>query len=228
MYPCKFDYPLSGNDWLQFYALHNVFHPGLDLNKGSGDSDCGADVVSPKDGTIEFVNQNIPAGRGLGIFVVIKHHDGFYSQHCHLKDAVVVAGQVVKEGDLIGHVGKTGTEVCHLHFEVFGEPMATLKRSWKYPWAFYPVGKSKAWIEKYYINPHTWLKPAEIPAWAKSAAEKAKAKGIIVDWSDPYRIFGNEFLEWSLEKAGLLDPSKHEGKVNQSRYAVALEKAGII
>jgi murein DD-endopeptidase MepM/ murein hydrolase activator NlpD len=232
MYPCQYDLPLTGNDFCQYFGPHNVYHPALDLNKGFGNQDCGNDVKPYKDGEVEFVNLNPAKGRGFGIFIIVNHGDGTYSRYAHLNDAKVVTGQEVKRGELIGHVGNTGTTWCHLHFEVFGEAMAQIQRNHQYPWCFYPVGKSEAWVRKYYLNPWEELKKAEeaaiipIPEWANEAAEKAKATGIIKDWSNPLTVVGDERLEFSLEKAGLLDPAKHEGKVTLARWVVVLDKLG--
>lgn len=66
----------------------------------------------------------------------------------------------------------------------------------------------------------------EIPEWAKESVEKAKASGIITNWENPFKQVGDEVLEWSLEKAGLLDPEKHEGFVSLVRWAVVLDKLG--
>lgn len=221
--------PLSGLDWLQWYKPHQVYHPGVDFNWGRGNEDAGLPIVSVKDGTVEFVNNSEAHGRGLGLYIIIKHSDGVYSRYAHLSKVDVKVGQKIREGDYIGRLGKTGpTEYAHLHFELFGEAMAEIQRNHTYKWSFYPVGKSKAWVEKHYINPWEYLKAPEMPEWAKIAATKAKKKGIITDLSNPYAEFGNERLEWSLEKAGLLDPSKHEGKVTLARWLVVLDKLGLL
>lgn len=228
--PCDYDLPMSGNDYLQFYAPHNVYHPGIDLNKGYGDSDCGNEIRSPRDGVVEFLNEVESKGHGFGLFVIIKYPDGTYSRMAHMKDIIgLVKGSKVSQGQLLGHVGKTGTSYCHCHFEVFTEELAVIQRAHVYPWCFYPSGKSRDWVQSHYINPWEWLKTStSIPDWALSAVAKAKAKGTIIDWSNPYKIVGDETLEWTLEKSGLLDPAKHEGKITLVRWAVVLEKLNLI
>lgn len=232
-YPCIYDLPMSGNDWVQFYAPHNVYHPGIDLNKGYGNSDCGNDVLCPKDGVVEFINRVEAQGRGFGLFVIIKHTDGNYTRYAHLNDIAggLTIGIQIKEGSLIGHVGKTGTSYCHLHFEVFNEKLAEVQRKHTYKFCFYPSSKTKAWVQEHYLNPWEWLKAPQvqtIPEWAVKPIEKAKAKGIITDWSNPYGLVDSEKLEWILEKAGLLDPAKHEGRVTLVRMAVVLEKLNLL
>lgn len=68
----------------------------------------------------------------------------------------------------------------------------------------------------------------EIPEWAQSSVDKAKSTGRITHWDNPYLVVGTETLEYSLEKSGLLDPTKHEGKVTLLRWACALDKAGLL
>lgn len=66
----------------------------------------------------------------------------------------------------------------------------------------------------------------DIPEWGKEAVEACKAGGVIKDWSNPYAVVGNERLEFALEKAGLLDPRTHEGKVTLLDLAVVLHRIG--
>jgi murein DD-endopeptidase MepM/ murein hydrolase activator NlpD len=52
-------------------------------------------------------------------YVVISHENGWETQYLHFSKVVVVAGQRVKAGDLIGYSGKTGWACgSHLHFKV--------------------------------------------------------------------------------------------------------------
>ncbi len=225
MYPCKYDLPVTGNDFCQFFAPHNVYHPGVDFNKGSGNQDCGNEVLAAREGVAIFVNTEAVKGHGFGIFIIIKHSDGTYARYAHLQETSLEKNVKVVEGQQIGKVGNTGTTYCHLHFEVFGEDLAKIQESHTNPWAYYPSGKSKEWIEQHYLNPWTWLKtePA-IPDWAKKVVEKAKKTGIITDWTNPYEVIGGERLEWIFEKIGLLEATKHEGKVTLIRLAMILEK----
>ena len=60
-----------------------------------------------------------------GNYVVISHtppyddveRKGFTSRYLHLRDVPnVSAGEEVVQGELLGYMGKTGTEFTHLHF----------------------------------------------------------------------------------------------------------------
>lgn len=221
--------PLTGNGFCQFYAPHNVYHPGVDLNKGYGNQDCGNPVYAAKDGIVEFVNNEESEGHGFGIFLILRHPDGNYTRYAHLHVVEPLkVGDRVTEGQHMGLLGRTGpTTYCHLHFEVFNEMLAYFQRLHKHPWCFYPVGKSEAWVREHYLNPFEWLKiQTLIPEWAEIAVEKAKESGVITDWSNPYEAVGNRRLEWALEKAGLLNPAKHENCVTLVRLAVVLDKLG--
>ncbi len=77
-------------------------------------------------------------------------------------------------------------------------------------------------------NIYSYFCGLDIPEWGKSAVEKCKAKSVINDWSNPYAVAGNERLEFALEKAGLLDSTKHEGKVTLLDLAMVFERAKIV
>ncbi len=88
------------------------FNSGLDLLAATGTP---VRVVGA--GTVAFA-----AERGsYGNLVVVNHNWGRQTRYAHLKGVAVRAGQIVKQGDLVGWVGLTGkpnlTEP-HLHFEV--------------------------------------------------------------------------------------------------------------
>jgi murein DD-endopeptidase MepM/ murein hydrolase activator NlpD len=160
MYPTKYDTPLTGLDWLEYYSKHNVYHPGIDFNKGYGDQDCGQEIVCPKSGVVEFFWDSIWNTGGFGRFVIIRHNDGMYTRYAHLRsiDPIIKDGARIKEDDLIGFLGKTGTTYCHLHFEVFNEKCANWQRKHWRAWRAYPSGWAKHSIQDYYLNPWEWLK----------------------------------------------------------------------
>lgn len=156
MYPTKIDKPLTGLDWLEWYGPHNAWHPGLDFNTGYGNQDLGNEVVAPRSGFVEYVY----TGRwhsGFGKFVIIHHNDGSFTRYAHLQDVEVKQGKEVQEGQLIGHVGNTGTTYAHLHFEVFNEKLADIQKGHWRRWRYYPSGKTKNWVMQHYINPWQWL-----------------------------------------------------------------------
>ena len=61
--------------------------------------------------------------RGLGWFVELEHRGGLRSLYAHLSEIRVTSGMRVRQGDVIGTVGKTGNArhawiIPHLHLEV--------------------------------------------------------------------------------------------------------------
>jgi murein DD-endopeptidase MepM/ murein hydrolase activator NlpD len=109
-------------------------HRGLDI-----DATVGEPVRAVADGVVQFAGLDQPGklpARALlprqlrkfrarrmgpgGFFVRIMHADGVRSGYFHLTDFDVVPGQVVRAGEVIGTVGRTGVKVSgsHLHFEV--------------------------------------------------------------------------------------------------------------
>ncbi|WP_431989803.1 M23 family metallopeptidase [Streptomyces albogriseolus] len=84
-------------------------HTGIDFHAASG-----TPVQSVGVGTV------VEAGWGgaYGNQVVIKMHDGTYTQYAHLSSVAVSAGQEVTAGQQIGLSGATGNVTgAHLHFE---------------------------------------------------------------------------------------------------------------
>lgn len=81
-------------------------------------------VVSHSAGVIVGIRTNIKgfvSGGSYGNYVKIKHPDGYYTLYAHLKygSIKVKLGDKVKEKQVIGYMGATGTAYGgHLHFEV--------------------------------------------------------------------------------------------------------------
>lgn len=54
-----------------------------------------------------------------GNYIIVNHGNGFETVYAHLSQILVVAGQVVQRGEVIGLVGSTGRSTGpHLHFEL--------------------------------------------------------------------------------------------------------------
>jgi murein DD-endopeptidase MepM/ murein hydrolase activator NlpD len=71
----------------------------------------GLEVVSASDGKVVF------SGNKYGKTVIIE--SGSYKiTYGHLQDILVKMGDIVQVGDLVGHLGATGTVNPHLHFEI--------------------------------------------------------------------------------------------------------------
>ena len=92
----------------------NRLHRGVDL---AGAIDTPVQAI--RSGRVLEVGNH----RGLGRFVVIQHDGGLRSLYAHLNATQVTEGLRVRQGAVIGTIGKTGNArhpsiVPHVHFEV--------------------------------------------------------------------------------------------------------------
>lgn len=101
-------YRASGASWSSGY------HTGVDFAVPTGTS-----VRSVTSGTV------VSAGwaGSYGYQVVVRHHDGRFSQYAHLSAISVRGGQKVNSGQTLGRSGNTGNSTGpHLHFEIRTAP----------------------------------------------------------------------------------------------------------
>lgn len=102
-------YSVTLDDWRS--------HEAIDVAASEGDTVCAVDA-----GTVTDIGQD-PL---FGVFVRIRHCDGFESFYANLHGEVTVSeGQTVEKGHPVGYIGTTAlieqSEVPHLHFELFKE-----------------------------------------------------------------------------------------------------------
>jgi len=95
----------------------NRSHQGVDLL-----APVGAPVRAIRSGRV-FVSS---AHRGLGRYVELEHSGGLRSLYAHLDETGVKAGERIRQGQVIGSVGKTGNArhpliQPHLHLEILRE-----------------------------------------------------------------------------------------------------------
>jgi hypothetical protein len=121
------------SDFAEFRRTH--LHAGIDVSTGGR---IGFKVFAVRDGWLHSI---LFDPGGYGWFVVLRHHDGYYSCYAHLDrpaDTLLHAwydalrgegrsyGEVVWEkgvvpvskGDVIAYTGNTGAGPPHLHFEI--------------------------------------------------------------------------------------------------------------
>lgn len=89
-------------------------HNGIDYL-----ADVGTPVLASKSGVVKYARYK----KGNGKYVVVNHRFGYKTYYCHLARIDVKEGQKIKEGRIIGAVGKTGNAnragmQAHLHFEI--------------------------------------------------------------------------------------------------------------
>ena len=87
-----------------------VPHDGLDI-----DAPYGADVRAVFDGTVAYAGWL----SGYGLTTLVDHGGGFVTVYAHASALLVEAGEAVRQGQLLGQVGDTGSiEGALLYFEI--------------------------------------------------------------------------------------------------------------
>lgn len=92
----------------------SVAHPGIDIDEFPNG---GNPVSAGAAGTVTFAGGS--ACCSYGLYVIVKHADGYTSLYAHLSSVAVSEGQEVRQGALLGKSGNTGYSTgAHLHFEI--------------------------------------------------------------------------------------------------------------
>jgi len=152
-------YNSFGLKYLEYYAKHQTYHPGVDLNWGIGNQDLGQPVVACTWGIVVYVSPEGYNG-GLGNFIVIHHpHNWAYVRCMHMDTIKVKAGETVYPNQIIGTVGKKGTNSAHLHFEVMGG-VDWINGGFR-PYGRYTSGMRKSEVAKLFTDPIRWIKTQE-------------------------------------------------------------------
>ena len=104
--------PLHGRILSRYGVKKNgVVNDGINIEASQG-----APVKATENGVVVYTGQSI---KSFGNLVLIKHKDGWVSAYGHLKEIRVKEGTSVKQGALLGTVGKTGyVDKPQLHFEL--------------------------------------------------------------------------------------------------------------
>lgn len=86
-------------------------HYGIDIAAAEG-----TPVRAPADGVVAIARRDMYFTGGT---VLLDHGHGLTSVYSHLKDVTVQAGQVVRQGDVLGSVGSTGRATgAHLDWRI--------------------------------------------------------------------------------------------------------------
>ena len=113
-----FVWPLPG-----YYTLSSLFGGRIHPITGRPNNHTGIDIPAPGGTPIVaaksgVVTKSLHKG-SYGSYVVISHSDGTSTLYAHMSRRAVSAGQTVKQGQVIGYVGHTGSATGdHLHYEV--------------------------------------------------------------------------------------------------------------
>jgi murein DD-endopeptidase MepM/ murein hydrolase activator NlpD len=100
-----------------YFAAHrngNRRHEGLDLL-----AEIGTPVYASRSGIVVSAKET----RGMGKYVFVRHVSGYTTLYGHLSAILVRKGQLIRRGQIVGLVGKTGNAnnrniLSHLHFEL--------------------------------------------------------------------------------------------------------------
>ena len=123
--PIKFQYRISS----RYNLRRRIAHYGNRVRPHKGTdfaAKIGTPIIATANGT---VTESTRRG-GNGKFVKIKHNSTYSTQYLHMKKQKVKKGQFVKQGDVIGWVGMTGStagpHVCY-RFWKYGKQVDPLK-----------------------------------------------------------------------------------------------------
>ncbi len=94
--------------WRKIWGV-NDFHYGIDIA-----APFGTDIYAAKSGKVIISTYD----KSYGNYVVIDHGGGKTTRYAHMSSRIAKVGDNVKQGQLIGKVGATGSATgYHLHFE---------------------------------------------------------------------------------------------------------------
>lgn len=105
----RWRWPAEGT-LLNRFAAGDPTRQGIDI-VGSG----GAPVRAAADGTVVYSGSGLV---GYGELVIIKHTDAWLSAYGHNRKRLVNEGQLVKAGEQIAEMGRSGAARDMLHFEI--------------------------------------------------------------------------------------------------------------
>jgi len=86
------------------------FHTGIDIAQYYG-----APVKASESGEVIFAGEY----KGYGNLIILRHNNGYSTRYGHLSKIIVKYGEKVRQGEVIGYVGNSGSVTGpHLHFEI--------------------------------------------------------------------------------------------------------------
>ncbi|MDL5511962.1 M23 family metallopeptidase [Arenibacter sp. M-2] len=109
----KGNYSITSNYGIRVHPISEKEkkHFGIDLAAPPGKY-----VYASASGTIQDI---LYSKKGYGTHIIIKHRFGFETLYGHLNKVLIRKGQTVKQHEIIGTVGSTGSSTgYHLHYEI--------------------------------------------------------------------------------------------------------------
>jgi lipoprotein NlpD len=102
-------WPADGEIVEQF-SLREQGNKGLDIANQAGTT-----IVAAAEGKVVYTGDAL---RGFGNLIIIKHSDDYLTAYAHTQQILVKEQEVVKAGQKIALMGKSGTDRVKLHFEI--------------------------------------------------------------------------------------------------------------
>jgi murein DD-endopeptidase MepM/ murein hydrolase activator NlpD len=134
------------------------WHTGIDIILlGRADRGLGIPVVAIADGVVVDSSPTLsPFGYGNMILI---YHPQFnkWSRYGHLQKRVVAKGEVVRAGQTIGTMGKTGSDNVHLHWDVIKEQLPIARYNPKNHGKPASKEAERLLVVKYFQNPSKWV-----------------------------------------------------------------------
>lgn len=220
-----FNYPVGGSGLRSFsrvYPYGGTYNGRLQVHHGVDlIHPLGTPLLAAADGVVifagnDFVTKFGPDNNYYGYLVVIQHNflsaEGLpvYTLYGHMQQVTVQAGQVLRQGDVIGTVGESGVaRGPHLHFEVrLGDP--------------YDFGATR--------NPELWLQP--FPNEGVLAGRVTDAYGspvsgvtLTVQSNDMIRTTGT-YVDASVNQDSALNENFTLGDLPPNYYSVSVRLNG--
>ena len=109
----SFEWPISGGKIISHFGQKNRGESNDGINI---EAQMNEPIWASADGVVVYSGNEL---KGFGNMVILRHSDGWMSAYAHADSISVRKNDVVKQGDVIGYVGKSGgTSSPQLHFGI--------------------------------------------------------------------------------------------------------------
>ena len=119
--------PVDNIAWA--WPVSNTLTRSLGEPNGRGmgfPGEAGTPILAAADGKVVYAGKGLS---GYGELTIIKHNSTYMSAYAHQQKILIKEGQMVSQGQIIGEMGKTDSDLVKLHFEIRkqGKPVDPLQ-----------------------------------------------------------------------------------------------------